>query len=151
MAWCPYQDMRVSNAFFPNCTDLPKRLMKAMKGEADARVFYLQLISMLPAPEDKDIVAKIAQDEKKHHENFRRLYVRLAGHEPMLPPTEKANIPTYIEGIMKAIMDETEAYEFYRDTFMCTTNPAAKEIFLEAMTDENEHAIRLNYLFTKNK
>lgn len=146
---CPY--MRMPDGYIASCSDLKERLLKALKGEQDARRFYSELVKLAKYEEDKKIITEITLDERKHFNNFRRLYIELTGKEPALPPQERPVIKSYIEGLKTAIMDETEAYEFYRDTFLCTNNPIGKQIFLEAFTDENEHAIRLNYLFTKNK
>ena len=131
--------------------DLEQRLLKALKGEQDAIKYYEKLITMAASEEDKNIISKIYKDEGDHFNNFRKFYIQLTSRKPMLPPPEAPNIPNYIEGIKKAIMDETDTYGFYKDTYLCTNNPIAKEIFLDAFTDENEHAIRFNYLFTKNK
>lgn len=147
----PYQGVNQPNRFFPVCRDLPERLIKAMTGEQNARRYYQQLMSMAPSEEDKAVIAQIYDDEGKHFENFNTLYKNITGQQPALPPPEVPNIPTYLQGVEKAIFDETDAYEFYRDTYMCTINPIAKEIFFEAFTDENEHAIRLTYLYSKNK
>lgn len=145
------QNMFMPNAYFPVCHDLPQKLLKAMQGERDARLYYQQLLNMTPSDEDREIISHFFEDEGKHYANFSRLYMQLTGRQPVLPPPQAPHIPSYIEGVKQSIFDETDAYEFYRDTYLCTNNPIAKEIFFEAMTDENEHAIRLNYLYTKNK
>lgn len=146
-----YDFFRAPQSYIPMCTDLPQRLLKALKGEQDARAFYGSLAAMAQDEMDKRVISQIANDEKKHFNNFARLYMDLTGRRPNLPPPEKPNIPNYLAGIEKAIFDETDAYEFYRDTILCTNNPIAKQIFFEAMTDENEHAVRLNFLYSKNK
>lgn len=143
-------NMNMGNSYFPACSDLPERLIKAMTGEQDARLYYQKLMTMAPTTDEKNVINKIYEDEKKHYNNFSRLYTELTGRQPSLPSPQSPNIPSYVEGLKKAIFDETDAYEFYRDTFMCTTNPTAKEIFFEALTDENEHAMRLNYLYSTN-
>jgi len=130
--------------------NLPQDLIKAMKGELEARRYYEQLIGLAPE-EDKKIIAKIMNDERKHFNNFRKLYIQLTGREPVIPPLTPPRIPNYVEGIKGAIMDETDAYEFYRDIYLSTGSPQVRSIFFEAFTDENEHAVRLNYLYTKNK
>lgn len=146
---CPY--MRMANEYIAICNDLERRLIEALKGEQDAQEFYKRLLTMAKDSEDKNIISKIYGDEGEHFNNFSKLYKQITGRNPMLPPPQKPNIHDYLTGIRKAIMDETDTYAFYKDTFMCTNNAAAKEIFLDAFTDENEHAIRFNYLFTKNK
>lgn len=143
--------MRMADGYITMCNDLEQRLIEALKGEQDARKFYQKLITMATDQEDKNIISKIYNDEGEHFNNFRRLYNKLTGRNPMLPAPETPNIPNYLAGIRKAIMDETDTYAFYKDTYLCSNNPIAKEIFFDAFTDENEHAVRFNYLFTKNK
>lgn len=131
--------------------ELSQKLIKAMTGEQDAREYYETLMTMTRSQEDRKIISKIMEDEKKHFNNFYRLYITLTGHQPILPPVQQLRISSYVEGIKKSIMDETDAYEFYRDIYLAYLNPMVRQIFLEAFTDENEHAIRLNYLYAKNK
>lgn len=131
--------------------DLSQKLIKAMTGEQNARRYYETLTTMTRSEEDKRLISKFIQDEKKHFNNFYRLYIAFTGHQPMLPPVKQPKIPSYIEGIKQSIMDETDTYEFYRDVYLSSFNPMVRQNFFEAFTDENEHAIRLNYLYTKNK
>jgi len=70
---------------------------------------------------------------------------------PDIKSVKTLDFDNYIEGIEQAILDELEAYEFYRDIYLSSNNPIVKEIFFEAFTDENEHAAYLNYLYTRNK
>lgn len=129
----------------------PAQLMKAMKGEAEARKYYKRLISMAPNEEEADIIEKFYEDETKHLSKFRMLFEMTTGKEPELANVKSPDFDSYIEGVEKAILDELEAYEFYRDIYLSSNNPIVREVFFEAFTDENEHAAHLNYLYTKNK
>jgi rubrerythrin len=153
MVFCPYRKMNMPDmqSHIPLCNDIPQRLIKAMIGEQNARLFYLELANMTSDPEDKKLILGIARDEMKHFNNFGKLYMHLSGEKPSLPPPEKPVIRNFVEGVKKSIIDETDAYEFYRDTFLCNDRYLVKNIFLEAFTDENEHAIRFNYIFTKTR
>lgn len=128
----------------------PEQLIRAMKGEAEARLFYERLIQMAPNLQEAEIIRHFLNDEIKHYRNFRMLYRRLTGNEPVLPPLNLSTFTTYVEGVEQAILDELEAYEFYRDIYLCSWNHMVRNIFFEALTDENEHAAHLNYLYTKN-
>lgn len=129
----------------------PKQLTEAMKGESEARLYYERLIRMAPNKEEAEIISNILEDELKHFKNFKELYKKLTGCEPVLLQLKCPTFTNYIEGIEKAILDELEAYDFYRDIYLSTRDPYVRDIFFEALTDENEHAAHLNYLFTKNK
>ena len=129
----------------------PAQLMKAMKGEAEARKYYKRLIGMAPNEKEADIIERIYEDEKKHLTKFKMLFKMIANKEPELTNVKSPDFDSYLEGVENAILDELEAYEFYRDIYLFSNNPVVKEIFFEAFTDENEHAAHLNYLYTKNK
>jgi rubrerythrin len=75
----------------------------------------------------------------------------MTGQNPQIPLPKQPRILSYIDGVKKAIMDELEAYEFYRDIYIANMSPEIRNIFFEALTDENEHAAKFNYIFTKSK
>lgn len=129
----------------------PAQLLKAMTGEAEARKYYKRLISMAPDEKEADIIDHFYEDETKHFSKFRMLFEMTTGKEPELTNINSPDFDSYVEGIEKAILDELEAYEFYRYIYLSSNNPIVMEIFFEAFTDENEHAAHLNYLYTKNK
>lgn len=129
----------------------PEQLIKAMKGEAEARLYYQKLMKMAPNEQEADIISNFFKDETKHFSKFRMLYIMLTGTEPELPPLTAPTFKTYLEGIELAILDELAAYDYYRDIYLGSYNLRVRDIFFEALTDENEHAAHLNYLFTKNK
>lgn len=129
----------------------PAQLLKAMKGEAEARKYYRRLMDEAPNEREADMIEHFFEDETKHFSKFRMLYEMITGKEPELANLESPDIDGYLEGIEQAILDELEAYEFYRDIYLSNNNPIVRDIFLEAFTDENEHAAHLNYLYTKNK
>ena len=49
----------------------PAQLLKAMKGEAEARKYYKLLISMAPIEKEADIIEHFYEDETKHLSKFR--------------------------------------------------------------------------------
>jgi rubrerythrin len=128
----------------------PAQLLKAMKGEAEARKYYKRLMGMAPNERDEDIIEHFFEDETKHLSKFRMLFEMITGKEPEIANVKQPDFDNYLEGIEQAILDELEAYEFYRDIYLSNNNPIVRDIFFEALTDENEHAAHLNYLYTKN-
>lgn len=129
----------------------PAQLLKAMNGEASARKYYKKLAGMAPDEKEADIIEHFYEEETKHLSKFRMLFEMTTGKEPELTGVKQPSFDNYLEGIEQAILDELEAYEFYRDIYLSSNNPMVREIFFEAFTDENEHAAHLNYLYTKNK
>lgn len=129
----------------------PNQLIQAMKGELEAIKYYERLIKMALNQEEADIIRDFYKDEKKHYNNFRRLYIMMTGKQPIIPSINMPKFENYLQGVEQAILDELDAYEFYRDIYLSNINPYVRSLFFEAFTDENEHAAHLNYLYTKNK
>ncbi|MEA4848267.1 MAG: ferritin-like domain-containing protein [Clostridiaceae bacterium] len=129
----------------------PAQLTKAMKGEAEARKYYKRLAAMAPNEKEADMIDHFYEDETKHLSKFRMLFEMTTGKEPEIGSIKAPDFGSYIEGVEQAILDELEAYEFYRDIYLASNNPVVRDVFFEAFTDENEHAAHLNYIYTKNK
>ena len=129
----------------------PAQLIKAMKGEAEARKYYKRLMGMAPNEKEEDIIEHFYEDETKHLSKFRMLFEMITGKEPELGNVKPPEFDGYLEGVEQALLDELEAYEFYRDIYLSSNNPIVRDTFFEALTDENEHAAHLNYLYTKNR
>ena len=129
----------------------PAQLIKAMKGEAEARKYYKRLMGMAPNEKEEGIIERFYEDETKHLSKFRMLFEMITGKEPELGSVKPPEFDGYLEGVEQALLDELEAYEFYRDVFLSSNHPIVRDTFFEALTDENEHAAHLNYLYTKNK
>lgn len=126
----------------------PEEVVKAMQGEAEAGLFYERLMRMAPTREEADIIKQIRADEVKHYEAFEELYRRMTGRNPRVPEPAMPNFRTYMEGVELAFIDELEAYDYYRDLYLSTQNPRIRDIFLDAFTDENEHAQYLHWIYS---
>ena len=126
----------------------PEELVNAMQGEAEDKLFYERLMRMAPTREEADIIKQIRTDEIKHYEAFEDLYRRMTGRNPRVPETDKPTFRTYMEGVELAFFDELEAYEHYRDLYLSTQNPRIRDIFLDAFTDENEHAQYMHWIYS---
>lgn len=74
-----------------------------------------------------------------------KLYATLTGKQARVPafhPIRWQSIPQALDMVIES---ELEAYEKYRDLFLSTRNPAARDILLRAYTDKAEHAIRFTH------
>lgn len=136
---------------YMNYNVTPAQLIKAMRGEAEARKYYKKLMGMAPNEKEENIIDHFFEDETKHFSKFRMLFEMITGKEPEIGNAKTPDFDNYLEGVEQAILDELEAYEFYRDIYLSGNNPIVRDIFFEALTDESEHAAHLNYLYTKNK
>lgn len=129
----------------------PDQLIKAMKGEADAQAYYRRLVTMTHNPKEEEIIRKIFEDEIKHFNTFQMIFRMITGYDCVLPTITTPVISSYFEGVGKAIMDELQTYEYYRDIYLNSANNSIMNAFFQAFTDENEHAAYLNYILTTNK
>lgn len=125
---------------------------EAVQGEKADELFYDYLISVAPDQEQKDIIASIRDDEKKHNRMFREIVRNLSGQE--IPPGDGEAFEkpsSYIEGIKKALFGELKAVEKYRNIRKCLPEGAYRDMLFEIITDELKHASKYNYLFTLNQ
>ena len=135
-----------------NSEELAKKIREAIRGEAEAQEYYKKLIRMLKDKKDQEMVEKyILEDERKHYEQFRDILRTYTG-EDYEPGNGNADISDHLtRALSEAIMDELEAAEMYREILLASDEKYVRDTFFEAMTDEMEHAIRLNYLYAKYK
>lgn len=121
-------------------------LLKAIEGEATAAEFYSRLLQQAPNELHRDFIQHAYEDEREHLDAFSRLYRFYTGQEPRyaVRPVEYG---TYKEGLLRALRDELEAAEFYRDVMMSTTDLLARDIFHYAMIDELEHGTQFSTLY----
>jgi rubrerythrin len=132
-----------------------EQLIKAIEGERGAITFYEHVKTLTGDEEHLKAFGHIIHDEKKHLKNFEELYQKKFGSGMAPHPSSDVSGPgdgrphLFTDALRQAINDELEAYEFYRDVYMDCTSEQVKVPFYEAMTDENEHAARLNMMYTR--
>lgn len=127
----------------------PEILIDAMQGERNTIYFYEKLSEMTNDIENIEIIEHAHDDEVKHFKMFANLYKKLYCKEiPCFSPNN-VNIVSFTTGVKQSIIDELDAYEMYRNIYLYNFNPFIRNIFFEALTDENEHAAKFNYIFTK--
>ncbi|WP_068777083.1 ferritin-like domain-containing protein [Paenibacillus sp. FJAT-26967] len=126
-------------------------ILESVQGERNDELFYDYLIKIAPAQKDKDIIAGIRDDERKHRKLFRSMYYYLTGQMPPQVSDQEEPLPSsYIEGIETALMGELKAFEKYRGIYL-NIKPEFRNWMFEIMTDEMKHAAYYNYLYAKNK
>lgn len=128
--------------------ELLRSVEKALKDQATATVFYGELAERAQKEEAGetvvDYIRHAQEDEGKHFRMLKEFYKELAGTDYEVKPG-KVEYNTLAEGLLKAMNDEYEAMEFYREIYLSTTNNRIRDLFFELMTDELEHATRFNY------
>ncbi|WP_195573880.1 ferritin-like domain-containing protein [Paenibacillus sp. 1001270B_150601_E10] len=125
---------------------------EAVQGEREDELFYQYLISVAPTQEQKDIIASIRDDERKHNQMFRQIYRDFTGQELQPSNGETFTKPeSYIKGIQQALFGELKAVERYRVIWQCLPEGKYRDMLFEIITDELKHASKYNFLFTLNK
>jgi rubrerythrin len=134
----------------------------ALKMEADAEQYYLQLTAKAAHPELKVVLQGLAEDEQRHYKIVQRLqqqereYIEpdpiisatrnvfsLAGNEPFIPKNQESIAKWKDEqrDVYQAALHKEEAsvhlYKKLRDT---VESPAEKDILEKLVQEEERHA-----------
>ncbi|MCY6960192.1 ferritin-like domain-containing protein [Clostridium brassicae] len=129
-----------------------KLIEEAVSGEREDELFYDYLISVAPTRDEKEIIASIRDDEKKHNKMFRMIYKDLTGMDIKADENVDFEKPSsYIDGIKRALFGELKAVEKYRVIRQGLPTRYYRDMLFEIITDELKHASKYNYLYTLNK
>lgn len=115
-------------------------IQKAINAEYSAVTCYKKLAKMAPTKEEKNKILEILKDEKRHLEEFNRIYKHLTGKDATFQIIEECP-HKYTAGIEFAFKDEQEAVDFYLDIADKAQEPIIKERFQRAAADEQNHAV----------
>ncbi len=120
---------------------------QSIGNEREDELFYDYLIGVSPSQEEKDIIASIRNDERKHNKMFRQIYRDFTGLEvPSNQDIDFKRPETYIKGIKKALFGELSAMERYRDIRAGLPTRYYRDMVFEILTDELKHAQKYNYI-----
>lgn len=117
-----------------------------LRGEHTAAQFYQRLIATLDNEEHCEVIGKIRDDEIKHVIMLANLYKCLYRCEPTACCGTEVIPVNAVDGLNSSVMDELDAYEEYRNTYLMNCDPKVRAVFFELMTDEIEHSIREMYI-----
>ncbi len=136
--------------FYRNTSDtkLLSDIQKAINAEYSAISCYEKLANLAPTKEERNKIREIQKDEKRHLEEFTRIYIALTGRQPSYQITEQCP-NNYKEGIKFAFKDEQEAVDSYLDISDKAQDLTIKDRFRRAASDEQNHAVWFLY-FMKN-
>ena len=135
----------------PQLQEALEGVKEAVQGEREDELFYNYLISVAPTREEKDIIASIRDDERRHNRLFRKIYKDFTGMEVPSGEEETFERPkSYIDGIKKALFGELRAVEKYRAIRSALPLGPYRDILFDIVTDEIKHSSKYNYLFTLN-
>jgi len=133
-----------------NDIQLVNQIQKAINAEYSAVACYEKLAKMAPTNEERNRILEIQKDEKRHLEEFSKIYSNLTGRHPTYKIVE--GCPNqYKAGIEFALNDEQEAVDFYLDITDKAQAPLIKDRFRRAAADEQNHAVWFLFFFQKIK
>ena len=125
-------------------------IMESAGSEREDELFYDYLLSVAPESQ-RNIIASIRDDERKHIQLFKQLYWELTGQDIPLAQDEPFERPqSYCDGLTRALFGELGAVEKYRKILFGLEFLPYRNIITEIYTDELKHAAKWNYLFAVN-
>ncbi|WP_258360100.1 ferritin-like domain-containing protein [Moorella sulfitireducens (nom. illeg.)] len=125
---------------------LLQNIYNSIVAEATAADFYSRLLRETPDQLHREFINHAYQDELEHLEAFTRLYEFFTGQIPQYN-IDPVHYRTYKDGLLKALRDELEAADFYKDVILSSTDQMVRDTFFLAMGDELEHATRFGVLY----
>ncbi len=127
---------------------LIRNIYLAIEEELKAAAYYQALADIAPNPFAGGIILEFSQDEREHAYEFQQAY-KVLSDRPFTPPGEmeyEFEIENYIESLEERVLEETNDYKKYKEYYLMTNNPVLRDIFFNAMHDEDYHATRELYL-----
>ena len=133
---------------YPNALQL---IESSVQSEKEDEMFYDYLLRVSPTEKQKNIIAAIRDDERKHNKMFREIYYQLTGKDiPPAPETSFKKPKSYLEGIEQAKFGELAAVEKYRQILFGLSFLPYRNMLTEIYTDELKHADKWDFLYTIN-
>jgi len=127
----------------------PGMLLRVIQDKQLKIAYYDQLYKMTSEHLNREIINGIHFDEVNHLNMFTNLYTDLYGEKPDLSEPEIAQISSFLYGIKNLIKTELDSYDFYSNVFFTDPNTMVREVFARALTDENRHAAKCNFIYTE--
>jgi rubrerythrin len=119
---------------------------KAIEEEANAADFYRHLLKEAPNKLHCQFIQQAYDDELEHLQIFTKLYCYYTDKQPEYHVTPVC-ISCYKEGLLKALIDELRAVEFYRNVQLSTMDQVIINTFYMVMVDEQTHATLFSTLY----
>lgn len=126
-------------------------IVKAMQDEKHDRKKYKSMLTMTKKVKIRNQIKSAYEDEGKHYAMFRHLYFELTGEDIDVPTPMVKLAKTLTGNIKTSINGELDAVEMYRQIYSLLQDPDERNMVFEIITDEQEHATRFVYIYTKLK
>lgn len=120
-------------------------ILDGIKREAKAIKFYRQLVNAAPSKQHRNDILQAIEGNKAQLTHFTKLYTDLSGIQPMYQ-IERVPFHSYRDGLQKAYELELEGYEEYQKSSQLIGHTQIKNVFMWAITGEQENATRFSSL-----
>ena len=121
-------------------------LREAMTDEATDMRYYEKLSWLVSKDEDREVVRHVQADEKKHLQMLIDIYRNLTEEVPTVIANEFEIGHDLRAEFEKRVLEELEGMEFYRKLYLSHKSAELRDAFFEMLTDELEHAVKMQYL-----
>ncbi len=130
-----------------NCYhDLQVRLLEYIRDETQDSMYYQKLSGKAPDEQDKKLLLEFSRDEAEHAANFKRVYRRITGTEPVIETVSPPEISSYYEAVKARIMAESSDVVKYGEEFISTPDRELAGLFYITGAIENRHGMQLTTL-----
>jgi rubrerythrin len=119
---------------------------KSIEDEANAADFYRHLLKEAPNKLHCEFIQHAYNDELEHLQIFSKLYHYYTDCEPKYCVTP-VSYTCYRDGLLKALIGELDAVEFYRNVQLSTMDQVIIDTFYMVMVDEQGHATMFSTLY----
>ena len=122
----------------------------AINDETATYKYYSKLANSMRDIDDKKTLEQMSLDEQKHKKMFEDIYKKLTNEKYTAKNMDYGNIsPVPSDNFTRSINGELSTVEAYRPILFSLENPQFKNYLIEIITDEQNHAARLNYMYSK--
>lgn len=147
-----FTDINNSSSYY---RDYDRRLLdllrEAMSDESKDHRKYRLMMEMTDNREIIDQIQHAYEDEAKHYDMFQEIYEELTGSDIKILSPEQENQNRLIDAVKSSINAELESVELYREIKAMLQGKKYRNMMFEIITDEQEHATRLVYLYSMLK
>ncbi len=122
---------------------LPQRLQDYVERELHYEALYRALANVAPNEADRQIFLEIAENVRRHADNFSQMYQALTGqtYTPRIYP-QKMEGP-YQFALRQLLLSTHKSFQEYHWQYMKTDNMALKNVCYEASKNKSEHIHKL--------
>ncbi|WP_251025666.1 cupin domain-containing protein [Bacillus sp. ISL-47] len=116
-------------------------ILGAIKREASAIELCRQLANEAPNQQHFNEIHQAIAGKVAHLTQFTNLFISLTGTQPDYQ-IDQVPFQNYREGLQKAYQSEVEGYQEYHKSSILTEHPQIRNVFLWALSGEQENAVR---------